>query len=87
VEAYRHGHRSKLRKSRYVRISDSRYSPSDPDARLMKSAPGTRARLGYHDQYMVDGGKARIILVALVTPGSVMENAPMLDLVRHVRFR
>ena len=34
VEAYRHGHRSGLRKSRYVRISDSRYSPSDPDARL-----------------------------------------------------
>ncbi len=87
VEAYRHGRRSGLRKSRYVRISDSRYSPSDPDARLMKSAPGTRARLGYHDHYVVDGGKARIILVALVTPGSVMENAPMLDLVRLGRFR
>ena len=87
VEAYRHGYRSKLRKSRYTRVSDSRYSPSDPDARLMKAAMGTRARVGYHDHYVVDGGKARIILEALVTPASVMENGPMLDLVRRVRFR
>ena len=87
VEAYRHGRRSSLRKNRYVRRSDSRYSPSDPDASLMKSAPGTRARLGYHDHYIVDGGKARIILTALVTPASVMENSPMLDLVRRARFR
>jgi hypothetical protein len=35
----------------------------------------------------VDGGKARIILGALVTPASVMENGPMLDLVRRARFR
>ena len=52
----------------------------------MKSAPGARARLGYHDHYVVDGGKARIILAALVSPGSVMENALMLDLVRRVRL-
>src|SRR3990170_3467132 len=87
VEAYRHGYRSKLRKSRYTRVSDSRYSPSDPDARLMKAAVGTRARIGYHDHYIVDGGKARIILDALVTPASIMENGPMLDLVRRARFR
>ena len=87
VEAYRHGSRSSLRKSRYTRISDSRYSPTDPDAHLMKSAPGTRARLGYHGHYVVDGGKGRVVLAALVTPGHVMENAPMLDLVRQVRFR
>ena len=87
VEAYRHGYRSKLRKSRYTRVSDSRYSPSDPDARLMKAAIGTRARIGYHDHYIVDGGKARIILEALVTPASIMENGPMLDLVRRARFR
>src|SRR3989337_44807 len=87
VEAYRHGRRSSLRKNRSVRRSDSRYSPSDPDASLMKSAPGTRARLGYHDHYIVDGGKARIILTALVTPASVMANSPMLDLVRRARFR
>jgi hypothetical protein len=35
----------------------------------------------------VDGGKARIILTALVTPANVMENAPMLDMLRRVRFR
>src|SRR3990170_8278487 len=87
VESYRYGYRSSLRKSRCVRTSDSRYNPSDPDARLMKSAPGTSARLGYHDHYVVDGGKARIILTALVTPASVMETGPMLDLVRRVRFR
>ncbi len=44
-------------------------------------------RLGYHDHYVVDGGKARIILQALVTPADVMENAPMLDLLRRVCFR
>jgi len=87
VEAYRHSYRSQLRSSRYTRTSDSLFSPADPDACLMKSAVGTRARLGYHDHYVVDGGKARIILAALVTPASVMENTPMLDLVRGVRFR
>ena len=86
VETYRRGRRS-VRSGRYVRLSDSRHSPTDPDAALMKSAAGTRARLGYHDHYLVDGGRARIILAALVTPASVMENTPMLDLVRRARFR
>ena len=45
------------------------------------------ARLGYHTHYVVDGGKARIILAALVTPSEVMENQPMLDLLWHTRFR
>ena len=36
---------------------------------------------------MVDGGKARIILHALVTPADVMENEPMLDQLRRVQFR
>jgi hypothetical protein len=31
-------------------------------------------RLGYHDHYVVDGGKARVILAALVTPTDVMES-------------
>jgi hypothetical protein len=35
----------------------------------------------------VDGGKRRIILGVLVTPGEVMENQPMLDLAWHTRFR
>ena len=87
VEAYRHGSRSKIRQNkRYTRISDSVCSPADPDASLMRTA-GSRARIGYHDHYLVDGGKARIILGALVTPAAVMENSPMLDLVRRARFR
>jgi hypothetical protein len=45
------------------------------------------ARLGYQTHYVVDGGKARIILATLVTPASVMENTPMLDLARWTRFR
>jgi len=50
-------------------------------------AAGQRAALGYHDHDVVDGGKARIILHALVTPADVMENAPMLDQLRRVSFR
>jgi hypothetical protein len=43
--------------------------------------------LGYRDHYVVDGGKARIILSALVTPASIMDNTPILDLVDWVRSR
>jgi hypothetical protein len=53
----------------------------------MSRFTGDRACLGYHDHYVADGGKARIILAALVTPASVMDNTPMLDLERWVRFR
>ena len=35
----------------------------------------------------MDGGKARIILNALVTPFEVTENAPMLDLLWRTSFR
>jgi hypothetical protein len=52
----------------------------------MKS-PGSRTKLGYHSQYVVDGGRARIILATLVTSATVMENSPMLDLARWTRFR
>jgi hypothetical protein len=52
----------------------------------MKSA-GQRASLGYHDHYVVDGGRARVILHALITPADVMENEPMLDQLRRVLFR
>jgi transposase len=71
----------------YQRKTDSLVSPTDPDASPMKASHNDPARLGYHDHYVVDGGKARIILAALVTPASVMDNAPMLDLARWVRFR
>src|SRR4029453_2409784 len=69
----------------YQRLSDLRTSPTDPDAALMND--GRRPALGYHDHYVVDGGRARTILQALVTPADVMENTPMLDLLWRVRSR
>ena len=87
VETYRHGRRSPLRKkTRYVRVADWKVSRTDPDASPMKS-PGSRTKLGYHSQYVVDGGRARIILATLVTSATVMENSPMLDLARWTSFR
>jgi transposase len=69
----------------YRRTTDCRVSTTDPDATPMSK--GGETKLGYHDHYVVDGGKARIILNALVTPADVMENQPMLDLLRRVQFR
>ena len=69
----------------YRRLTDLRVCPTDPDAALMSD--GRRPALGYHDHYVVDGGRARIILAALVTPADVMENVPMQDLLRRVQFR
>lgn len=69
----------------YQRLSDLRASPTDSDAALMND--GRRPALGYHDHYVVDGGKQRIVLAALVTPADVMENQPMQDLLWRVRFR
>ncbi len=70
----------------YRRISDSKASRTDPDASLMRRSKGG-SHLGYHTHYVVDGGKARIILQALVTPSEVMENQPMLDLLWRSTFR
>jgi transposase len=69
----------------YRRTTDFRVSPTDPDAAPMWN--GSRTSLGYHDHYVVDGGKRRIILAALVTPADVMENQPMLDLLWRICFR
>ena len=71
----------------YQRITDVTVSTTDADAVPMRAHPGDRAKLGYHDHYVVDGGRARIILAAVVTPTDVMENTPMLDLLHRVRFR
>jgi hypothetical protein len=71
----------------YRRITDDKASLTDPDATPMRAGAAGFARLGYHTHYVVDGGKARIILAVLVTPSSVMDNTPMLDLARWVRFR
>jgi hypothetical protein len=53
----------------------------------MKPSEGGSAVLGYHDHYVVDGGRERIILSALVTPASVMDNTPLLDLIHWARSR
>ncbi len=70
----------------YRRKSDYVVSTTDPDASFMQQKGGT-TRLGYHTHYVVDGGKARVILSVLVTPAQVMENQPMLDLLWRTRFR
>jgi hypothetical protein len=44
-------------------------------------------RLGSHGHYVVDGGKWRIVLAALVTPADVMESQAMRDLLWRVCFR
>ena len=48
----------------YQRFSDFQVSTTDPDATPMQTRGG--ACLGYHDHYVVDGGKARIILAVSV---------------------
>jgi transposase len=69
----------------YQRIADLQVSTTDPDATIMHSKGGVD--LGYHTHYVVDGGRARIIVAALVTPSEVMDNQPMLDLLWRTRFR
>ena len=69
----------------YQRVADLQVSTTDPDATLMLTKNG--ADLGYHTHFVVDGGKARIILHVLVTPSEVMDNQPMLDLLWRTRFR
>ncbi|HEX2281350.1 MAG TPA: IS1182 family transposase [Thermomicrobiales bacterium] len=69
----------------YRRITDFRVSTTDPDAAPLRSS--SPPRLGYHDHSVVDGGKARIILAALVTPADVQDNQVMIDRLDRVRFR
>jgi transposase len=68
------------------RTSDSTASKTDPDATPMRWS-GSARKLGYQTHYVIDGGKSRIILSVLVTPGEVTENRPMLDLLWHCAFR
>jgi transposase len=68
------------------RTADTRASRTDPDATPMRWSENAR-KLGYQTNYVVDGGKARIILSVLVTPGEVSENRPMLDLLFRSAFR
>jgi transposase len=68
------------------KISDHVLNRTDPDACLAGHVKGT-ARMGYKVHYVVDGGKARVILTALVTKADVKDNQPMLDLLWRTNFR
>ncbi len=70
----------------YRRTADVRASPTDSAASPLRPR-GNGTRLGYHDHDVVDGGKARMILTALVTPAAVQDNQPALDLLWRTRFR
>ena len=69
----------------YVRTADHSVSTTDPDATHLPFRDGVR--LGYQGHYLVDGGRARIILGALATPGEVPEERPALDLLWQARAR
>jgi hypothetical protein len=73
-----------IRKPHYQRVADDRISPIDPDATPMQPSSGGNAVLGFRDHYVVGGGEARVILSALVTPASITDNTPLLDLVDWV---
>ena len=71
----------------YRRTADFLCSETDPDSSPMKRRDSKGSHLGYYAHYVVDGGKARVILNTLVTPFEVTENAPMLDLLWRSAFR
>jgi hypothetical protein len=75
----------KIMRGTYQRQADFQASITDPDATAMSLKNGSH--LGYQTHYVVDGGKSRIILAALVTPAEVMENQPALDLLWRACFR
>src|SRR5215210_4610783 len=60
----------------YTRMADLRVSTTDPDASPMHQKKKSASRLGYQTHYVVDGGKARVILDVLVTGAEVTENLP-----------
>ena len=70
---------------RSERRADLEASTTDPDATPMDTAGGVR--LGYKTHYVVDGGKARVIVAVLVTPAEVRDNQPAADLLWYARFR
>ena len=71
----------------YKRMADLRVSTTDPDASPMHQKNKGASRLGYLTHYVVDGGKARVILDVLVTPAEVTENLPMLEMLFRSTFR
>jgi len=68
-------------------MADLRVSTNDPDASPMHQKKKGASRLGYQTHYVVDGGKARVILDVLVTPAEVTENLPMQQMLFRSTFR
>jgi len=75
-----------IKRGEYQRTSDLWVSLTDPAAVLMRQH-NHGVHLRYRDHYLVDGGKARIILGVLVTAADVMENMPFLDMLWRACFR
>lgn len=73
-------HESIAYTKRYLGITDEKISLTDPDAAPMRAQGSGSAVLGYRDHYILDGGKSRIILSAIVAPASIMDNTPLLDM-------
>jgi transposase len=71
----------------YKRMADLRMSTTDPDASPMHQKKRSTSRLGYMTHYVVDGGKARVILNVLVTAAEVTENLPMQEMLFGSAFR
>jgi transposase len=71
----------------YRRMADLRVSTTDPDASPMHQKKRSTSRLGYLTHYVVDGGRARVILEVLVTPAEVTENLPMQEMLFGSTFR
>jgi len=71
------------KRDKYISQASYKTSLTDADATLLRKS----SHLGYHTHYVVDGGKKRIILGALVTPANIQDNYPMLDFIRWVHFR
>jgi len=71
----------------YKRMADLRVSTTDPDASPMHQKRGSTSRLGYLTHYVVDGGKARVVLNVLVTGAEVTENLPMQEMLFWSTFR
>jgi transposase len=76
------GHQRLVKASAYRRKADYWVNTTDPDA-----SPMGQSKMGYHTQYVVDGGQARIIVGCLVTPTTIQDNTPMLDLAWWARLR
>ena len=71
----------------YKRMADLRVSTTDPDASPMHQKNKSSSKLGYLTHYVVDGGKARVVLNVLVTGAEVTENLPMQEMLFRSTFR